>query len=315
MTHIAVLALGGNSLIKDKAHMTVPDQYAACVETSTHIVNLLKYGFKLVITHGNGPQVGFILRRSDLSRHELHPIPLDSCVADTQGAIGYNIQMALSNELKRAGMAGTVVSLVTQTVVDAHDPAFANPAKPVGAFMSKAVALQRSREGGWSVMEDAGRGYRRVVPSPLPQEIVEIEAIRSLLGQNVIVVAVGGGGIPVVKDAQGYIKGVEAVIDKDLASSLLARDLQADLFMISTAVPQVYLNYNKPEQISVDKMTVEAAEQYMEEGQFSRGSMLPKIRACVDFVKATGHSAIITNPENIEQALAGKSGTMLCCGY
>ena len=315
MSQIAVLALGGNSLIKDKTHMTVPDQYAACVETSVHIVRLLKRGFKLVITHGNGPQVGFILRRSDLSQHELHPIPLDSCVADTQGAIGYNIQMALRNELKRAGMPGTVVSLVTQTVVDANDPAFANPSKPVGAFMSGPVALQRSREGGWSVMEDAGRGYRRVVPSPQPQEIVELEAIRSLLDQGIIVVAAGGGGVPVVKDEHGYVKGVEAVIDKDLASSLLARNLQANLFVISTAVPQVYLNFKKPGQIALDKMTVEAAEQYMEEGQFSPGSMLPKIKACVDFVRATGHSAIITNPENIERALDGKSGTMMCCGF
>jgi len=314
MTSIAVLALGGNSLIRDEAHMTVPDQYAACVETSVHIAHLLKRGFRLVITHGNGPQVGFILRRSDLSRHELHPIPLDSCVADTQGAIGYNIQMALSNELKRAGMPGTVVSVVTQTVVDATDPAFANPGKPVGAFMSKAVALQRSREGGWSMMEDAGRGYRRVVPSPQPQEIVELEAIRSLLSEGVIVVAAGGGGIPVVRDEDGSLRGVEAVIDKDLASSLLARNLHAELFMISTAVPQVYLNYKKPDEIALDKMTVEAADQYIEEGQFSRGSMLPKIKACVDFVRATGNRAIITSPENIERALDGASGTLMCCG-
>lgn len=313
MTQLAVLALGGNSLIKDKSHKSVPDQYMACVETCKRIVSLLEHGFNLVITHGNGPQVGFILRRSDLSQHELHPIPLDSCVADTQGAIGYNIQMALSNELRRAGMCRTIVSLVTQTVVDANDTAFENPTKPIGSFMSEAVALQRSREGGWKVMNDAGRGFRRVVPSPEPREIVEFDAIKALLDRGMIVIAAGGGGIPVIRDKQGNLKGIEAVIDKDLASSLLARQLKADIFMISTTVPKVYLNYKKPDQIPIDRMTVEAAEQCIEEGQFSRGSMLPKIRACIQFTKATGHRAIITNPENIARALKGKSGTMLCC--
>jgi carbamate kinase len=315
MTQLAVLALGGNSLIKDKSHMTVQDQYAACVETSKHIVSLLLHGYNPVITHGNGPQVGFILRRSDLSQHELHPIPLDSCVADTQGAIGYNIQMALSNELRKAGIKRTVVSLITQTVVDANDPAFENPTKPIGSFMSEAVALQRSREGGWKVMDDAGSGFRRVVPSPEPREIVELDAIKSLVDRGVIVTAVGGGGIPVIRDEQGNIKGVEAVIDKDLASSLLARQLKADIFLISTTVPKVYLNYKKADQIAIDRMTVEAAEQCIEEGQFSRGSMLPKMRACIEFAQATGHRAIITNPENIDRALKGKSGTVICCSY
>ena len=313
MTQLAVLALGGNSLIKDKFHKSVPDQYMACVETCKRVVSLLAHGHNLVITHGNGPQVGFILRRSDLSQHELHPIPLDSCVADTQGAIGYNIQMALSNELRRAGMCRTIVSLVTQTVVDANDTAFENPTKPIGSFMSEAVALQRSREGGWKVMNDAGRGFRRVVPSPEPREIVEFDAIKALLDRGMIVIAAGGGGIPVIRDKQGNLKGIEAVIDKDLASSLLARQLKADMFMILTTVPQVYLNYKKPDQIPIDRMTVEAAEQYIEEGQFSSGSMLPKIRACIQFIKATGHRAIITNPENIDRALKGESGTMLCC--
>ena len=207
-----------------------------------------------------------------------------------------------------------MVSLVTQTVVDAGDPAFRSPSKPIGSFMTPSVALQRSRESGWQIMEDAGRGYRRVVPSPEPREIVELEAIRSLLDDGVIVVAVGGGGIPVVRNDQGELTGVEAVIDKDLASGLLAKRLRADLFIISTTVPKVYLNYRKPEEIAVDKMTVEAAEHYIEEGQFARGSMLPKIRACVDFVKMTGHQAIITNPEHIALSLQGKSGTMICCG-
>ncbi len=312
MPQLAVVALGGNSLIKDETHLTVPDQYAACVETCRRIVGLLERDYDLVITHGNGPQVGFILRRSDLSQHELHPVPLDSCVADTQGAIGYNIQMALHNELHRLGIERTVVSLVTQTVVRADDPAFQSPSKPIGAFMTRAVALQRQRESGWQVMEDAGRGYRRIVPSPEPYEIVELAAVKSLLAQRIIVVAVGGGGIPVIRDANGDLEGVEAVIDKDLASSLLARNLNADLFIISTAVPKVCLNYNKPNEIALDRMTVAAAEQYMVHGHFARGSMLPKIKACIDFVQATGSRAIITNPENITLALEGKSGTTIC---
>ncbi len=311
MAQLVVVALGGNSLIKDAKHITVPDQYAACVETCRHLVGLLERDYDLVITHGNGPQVGFILRRSDLSQHELHPVPLDSCVADTQGAIGYNIQMALHNELRRLGIKRTVVSLVTQTVVRADDPAFQNPSKPIGSFMTAAVALQRQRESGWQVMEDAGRGYRRVVPSPEPYEIVELAAIRCLLAGRVITVAVGGGGIPVIRDENGDLKGVEAVIDKDLASSLLARNLGADLFIISTAVPKVCLNYGKPNEIPLDRMTVQAAEQYMVHGHFARGSMLPKIKACVEFVRATGNRAIVTSPENIIAALEGKSGTTI----
>jgi carbamate kinase len=232
-------------------------------------------------------------------------------VADTQGAIGYNIQMALHNVLREVGLDRTVVSLVTQTVVRADDPAFRKPSKPIGSFMTAAVALQRQREIGWNVMEDAGRGYRRIVPSPEPQEVVELAAIRSLLDRRVIVVAVGGGGIPVIREADGSLKGVEAVIDKDLASSLLARNLRADLFIISTAVPKVCLNYNKPNEIALDRMTVEAAEQYLVHGHFARGSMMPKVKACIDFVQATGNTAIITNPEHIALALDGKSGTTI----
>jgi carbamate kinase len=314
MSRLIVLALGGNSLIKDKAHTTVGDQYQACVETCQHIVALVERNYRLVITHGNGPQVGFILRRSDLSQHELHPVPMDSCVADTQGAIGYQIQMGLSNVLRRAGIERPVISLVTQTVVDASDPAFDNPSKPIGSFMTPPVALRRSRENGWQVVEDAGRGYRRVVPSPVPLEIVELAAVKSLADDGVIVVAAGGGGVPVVRDEHGDLRGVEAVIDKDLASSLLARQIEADLFVISTTVPKVYLNYRTPEQMAVDTMTVQAAEGYIAEGQFARGSMMPKIVACIGFVRATGHQAIVTNAENIAHALDGLSGTVICCG-
>jgi len=310
MTQLAVLALGGNSLIRDASHLTVPDQYATCVETCQHIVGLLKHDYSFVITHGNGPQVGFILRRSELSRRELHAVPLDSCVADTQGAIGYNLQMALQNAMSEAGMRRDVVSLVTQVVVDADDPAFQNPTKPIGSFMTEAEAQARRAEG-WNVVEDAGRGYRRVVPSPRPREIIEFDAIKALLDQGTIVVAVGGGGIPVLRDKRGQLKGVEAVIDKDLASSLLARQLNADLFIISTTIDQVSLNYGKPDERPIDRMTLAEAEQYIREGHFAPGSMLPKIRAIVEFVRASGHRAVITNPEHLAAALAGHAGTLL----
>ena len=310
MTQLAVLALGGNSLIRDASHLTVPDQYATCVETCQHIVGLLKHDYSFVITHGNGPQVGFILRRSELSRRELHAVPLDSCVADTQGAIGYNLQMALQNAMSEAGMRRDVVSLVTQVVVDADDPAFQNPTKPIGSFMTEAEAQARRAEG-WNVVEDAGRGYRRVVPSPRPREIIEFDAIKALLDQGTIVVAVGGGGIPVLRDKRGQLKGVEAVIDKDLASSLLARQLNADLFIISTTIDQVSLNYGKPDERPIDRMTLAEAEQYIKEGHFAPGSMLPKIRAIVEFVRASGHRAVITNPEHLAAALAGHAGTLL----
>ena len=293
---LVVLALGGNSLIRDRSHMTVQDQYRTVVDTCRHVVGLLKYHVNLVITHGNGPQVGFILRRSDLSRHELHTVPLDSCVADTQGAMGYNIQMALHNELSRAGIKRSVASVVTQVVVDANDPAFARPSKPIGSFLSEAEAIQRKQAEGWEVMEDAGRGWRRLVPSPQPREIVEMGAIKALLERRMVVVAAGGGGIPVVRDQEGMLAGVEAVIDKDLASSLLARCLKADLLVISTGVARVSLNYGKPNETPLERMTVAEAEQYIQEGHFAPGSMLPKIQACIEFVRAAGGRALDHQP-------------------
>lgn len=310
MVQTVVLALGGNALIRDRAHATVQDQYQTCVVTARHARCLLM-DRRLVITHGNGPQVGFILRRSELSRHELHPVPLDSCVADTQGAIGYNLQMALGNELRRSGVSRAVVSVVTQTVVDPSDPAFQNPTKPIGSFMTRELALQRHEEDGWTVIEDAGRGYRRVVPSPVPLEIVELDAIVSLLETGAVVIAVGGGGVPVVRDRQGMLAGVEAVIDKDLGSSLLARSLGADLFIIATEVERVCLNYGKPNESPIDRMTVEQAERYAREGHFAPGSMLPKIKASLEFVAATGNPALITNPENVQRALDGETGTRI----
>jgi len=308
---LAVVAIGGNSLIKDKNHITVPDQYQAAKETCAHIVEMIVQGWDVAIGHGNGPQVGFILRRSEIAARVagMHEVPLDSCGADTQGAIGYHLQQNLHNEFKRRGMKKAAATVVTQVLVDNNDPAFQNPTKPIGGFMEEDEARERARKEGWTVVEDAGRGWRRVVPSPLPQEIVELDAVRELLDAGIVTITVGGGGIPVVRNEDGSLRGVAAVIDKDYASSLLARSIGADLFLISTAVEQVYLNFGKPDQKAIDVMTVAEAKKYMEEGQFAKGSMLPKIQAIIWFLEAGGKEAIITSPENIARALAGKTGT------
>lgn len=306
---VAVVAIGGNSLIKDKDHQTVPDQYAAAAETCHHIAGMIQQGWDVVITHGNGPQVGFILRRSELSRHELHEVPLDSCGADTQGAIGYMLQKALYNEFRRRGMEKCAATVVTQVLVDRNDPAFRNPTKPIGSFMTKEEALRRKEEEGWDVVEDAGRGWRRVVASPLPKRVIEAEAVMKLLEAGIVVITVGGGGIPVIEDEHGNLRGCAAVIDKDYASSLLARSIGADLFLISTAVEKVALNFGKPNQKWLDHMTLEEAKKYLAEGHFAPGSMGPKIQAIIWFLEAGGKKAIITNPENIERALLGETGT------
>ncbi len=307
---VAVVAVGGNALIVDKNKKTIPDQFDAVRQTMKHIADMIETGWDVVITHGNGPQVGFILRRSELSIHELHPVPLDYCGADTQGAIGYMMQKALHNEFKRRGMGKEAVTVVTQVRVDADDPAFQKPTKPVGSFLDEATARERMAQGH-AFIEDAGRGWRRVVPSPIPQDIVEVNAIKTLLGKGFSVVAVGGGGIPVVEKENGSLRGVEAVIDKDFASGLLAKLIDADLLLISTAVEKVAINFNKPDQRWLDEMTVAEAEQYMEEGHFAPGSMLPKVKAIVKFLKEGGKKALITDPENIGRALKGETGTWI----
>jgi carbamate kinase len=308
---LAVVAVGGNSLIKDKAHQTIPDQYAAGAESMKHIAGMIAAGWDVVITHGNGPQVGFILRRAELALDELHPVPLDYCGADTQGAIGYMFQMALHNEFRRRGIHKTAATVVTQVLVDRDDPAFENPSKPIGSFMDEPTARQHRDQDRWSVVEDAGRGWRRVVASPIPKRIVEQAAIDSLIRAGFVVISTGGGGIPVVEDEKGELSGVEAVIDKDFAGSLLASSLKADLFLISTAVEKVALDYNKPSQRWLDRVSLAEARQYLAEGHFAKGSMGPKIEAIIKFLEQGGKQALITNPENIERALDGKTGTYL----
>jgi len=308
---VIVLAIGGNSLIKDNAHQTVPDQYETTEETCGAIVKLLEQGHRVVITHGNGPQVGFILRRTELAAHELHRVPLDSCGADTQGAIGYNLQMGLYNQMRGWAKRIPAATVVTQVVVDNADPAFLNPAKPIGSFMNEATAREHEQKDGWTVFEDAGRGFRRVVPSPKPQEILEIDIIKSMIAQGFVVIAVGGGGIPVAIEADGRLVGIEAVIDKDHASSLLARLIDADVLLISTAVEKAAKNFGKPNQAVIERMTVAEAKAAIEEKHFAAGSMLPKIQAMIAFVEATGGEAILTDPPNLMRAVAGETGTRI----
>ncbi len=315
MTKTAVIAIGGNSLIKDKKHKSVPDQYIATAETCKHIADMIQQGWNVVITSGNGPQVGFILRRSELAEHELHPVPLDYCGADTQGAIGYMIQRALYNEFQKRNMKRHVASLVTQVRVSKDDPAFENPAKPIGSFMDEKEAKKRAKEEGWQIKEDSGRGWRRVVPSPIPKEIVELPGIKALLNDDIVVYAVGGGGIPVVSNEAGDLDGIAAVIDNDRASALLATNLKAGVLLISTAVEQVYLNFGKEDEEPIEKMDHMQAQRYIEEGHFTPGSMLPKIEACVQFIKDGGEMAIITDPPNIIRALNGETGTRIVRGF
>lgn len=309
MGKVAVVAVGGNSLIKDAKHQSVEDQYNAVCETSSHIADMIELGYDVVITHGNGPQVGFILLRSDKAIDILHPVPLDSCGADTQGAIGYQFQMALTNEFKKRGINKKSATVVTQVVVNKNDPSFKNPSKPIGSFYSKEVAMERKQKEGWDITEDAGRGWRRVVASPIPEEIIEQDAIETLIKAGFVVIGVGGGGIPVIRDEKGNLKGTAAVIDKDHASALLASNIKADIFLISTAVEKACLNYGKPDEKTIDNATLEDIKRYIQEGHFKPGSMLPKMKAVVSFLEKGGEKAIITCPEKIKDAILGKTGT------
>jgi carbamate kinase len=312
MKRTAVVAFGGNALVTDAEHDSIPDQYETVCRTVSHLVDLVERGFRLVVSHGNGPQVGFILRRSELSQAEVDPIPVDYAVADTQGAIGYMFVKALTNELVRRGLARPVIALVTQSVVDPADAAFKHPTKPVGSFMDEATARARQKAFGWTIMEDAGRGFRRTLPSPRPQRIVESDTIRTLLDNGAVVVAAGGGGIPVAIRPDGTLVGVEAVVDKDLASGLLAHELGADLLLIPTGVSRVAIGFGTPEQKWLDTLTVEQARAYIAAGEFGAGSMEPKIAAVADFVASSpGAIGAIGRPEEMSAIVDGRSGTRI----
>jgi len=310
---VAVVAVGGNSLILDPKKVTVEDQYLAAAETSKHIADMIEAGWDVAIGHGNGPQVGFILRRSEIAaKYEgMHEVPLDVCGADSQGAIGYALQQTLQNELIQRGIKKSVATVVTQVKVDKNDKAFEHPTKPIGGFMEEEEAKRREKEQGWNVVEDSGRGWRRVVASPIPQEVVEIDAVKELLDAGTCVITVGGGGIPVIDNGKGGCVGVAAVIDKDFASSLLSQEINADLFVISTAVEKIAINYGKPDQKWIDKMTVAEAKKYIEEGHFAKGSMLPKVQAIIWYLENGGKQALVTDPPHIGAALRGETGTWI----
>jgi len=307
--NLAVVAVGGNALIRDKDHLSIADQFVEASRTARHIVDMVEAGWNVVVTHGNGPQMGFVLRRSELSIHEVAPVPMDYAGADLQGAIGYMFVKAFRNEFRRRGLDRQPAAVVTEVLVDLGDPAFANPTKPIGSHLDEARAKELAAQQGWVVKDDAGRGWRRVVASPRPRRIVDLDAIRSLVESGYLVVACGGGGVPVVEDAEGALCGVEAVIDKDLASSLLALTLDADLFLVATAVERVAIDFNRPTQRWLDRVTLSEAQRYLADNQFDKGSMGPKVEAMIEYLEAGGKTGMITNTENIGLALKGKTGT------
>jgi carbamate kinase len=308
---LAVVAIGGNALVRDHAHEAIPDQYEAAVLTVQGVTDMIEAGWNVIVTHGNGPQMGFILRRSELSIHEVAPVPMDYAGADLQGALGYMFVRAFRNEFRKRGIAREPVAVVTETLVDAGDPAFRDPTKPIGSHMDETTARKLAAAQGWTVKEDAGRGWRRVVPSPRPRKIIDYEAIDHLARAGFVVIACGGGGIPVIEEADGMLRGVEAVIDKDLASSLLARSIGADLFVLATGVERVAIKFNTPQQRWLDRMTLKEARSYYDADEFDRGSMGPKIKALIEFLDGGGGRGLITAPASLCRALAGETGTVV----
>jgi carbamate kinase len=308
VTKTALVAVGGNSLIRAGEKGTIVEQLANTRRTARAIVRLIGDGFRLVVTHGNGPQVGAALLRSERASDQVYPQSLDVCDAATQGEIGYLLQQSLFNELRAAGLERPVVTVLSQVVVSKHDPALKHPTKPIGPFYSKADAEERQRQLGWDIVEDAARGYRRVVPSPEPVEIVEEGTIRLLLERDVLVIALGGGGIPVIRE-DGELRGIEAVIDKDRASALLATRLPVDYFIISSDADRVYRDYRKPTERGLDVVDVSEIERDYEAGQFPPGSMGPKIESALRFLKNGGREVIITSYEHLAEAVHGRAGT------
>ena len=308
-----LIAIGGNSLIRAGEKGTVTEELANARRTAAAVLGLIRKGHRIIMTHGNGPQVGAQLLRSERTSDQVPGQTLDVCGAASQGEIGYLLAQALRKELAAAGLPVPVVSVVTQTVVSPSDPAMQNPTKPIGPFYSRAVAEEKKRLLGWTIVEDAARGYRRVVPSPEPVEIVELEVIRNLVQAGVLVIACGGGGIPVLR-ANGGFQGVEAVIDKDRASALLASELGVDIFAISTDTDHVYLDYKKPTQRPLTCVTVEELERYQGEGHFPPGNMGPKIESALRFLHHGGKEVIITSYEHLCDAVAGNAGTRIVVG-
>jgi carbamate kinase len=306
----AVVAIGGNSLVRAGERGTLEEQRRNLQATCEGIAAVMASGYRVVITHGNGPQVGDALLRCELAASQVQPLPLDVCVAETQGSIGYLMQQALQETLERRGLRRPVVTVVTQVLVSRRDPAFRHPAKPVGRFYTRAEAEQRHATLRWHMREDALRGYRRLVPSPEPKAIIELPAIAGALSSGALVIACGGGGIPVVFRGDRLV-GIDAVIDKDRVSSLLAWELEAELFLISTSVDQVALNYGTPDERALESLSAEDARRSLREGQFPPGSMGPKIEAALSYLERGGRLVLITSPEKIPEALQGLAGTRI----
>ena len=306
---IIVVALGGNAISRKGEKGDIPDQIRNSQKTAEQVVDLVEAGHKVVTTHGNGPQVGNVLRRVEASRDFLYPLPLDICGAHTQGGMGYVFQREITNAFVKRGIYKSAFTIITQVLVDKDDPALQNPTKPIGPFFTK-EKIAPMIEQGWSVTEDAGRGYRRVVPSPKPKAIVEERAIVQAIEFGDIVVCCGGGGIPVIEN-DGGLHGVEGVIDKDYGTSLLARKINADLMVITTGVEKVAIHFNKPDEKHLDRMNVDEARKYHEDGEFPAGSMGPKILSAIEFVEETGNEVIITSPEKMIDAINGKTGTRI----
>ncbi len=304
-----LVALGGNAILQREGKGTAEEQFANVRRACRHLVGIIHQGHKLTITHGNGPQVGDILLKDELAKGTLPQMPLDVCGAESQGMIGYMIQQSLRNELRRAGLDSQVATVLTETVVDGSDPAFKAPTKPIGPFYSASDAARLKDEKGWRLIDDSGRGFRRIVPSPIPLSIVQGPMIRELMDLGVVVIAAGGGGIPVTSGAEA--RGLEAVIDKDLGAAILAKMVDAEVLLILTDVERVFLDYAKPSQRPIDKMTVEECKRYLAQGQFPAGSMGPKIESAVSFLESGGERVIITSLESAEEALAGRAGTTI----
>ena len=308
-TKKAVIAVGGNSLVVDEFHQAIPDQYEAAVNTVKRIVDMIEAGWNIIVTHGSGPQVGYIMRRSELAIEEVAPVPMDYADADIQGAVGYMFQRAFYNEFMKRGLNRNAVTVVTQVLVAHDDPTFRNPAKPIGSQLDETTAKKRADTLGWTVKEDAGRGWRRVVASPAPRKILELEQIKLLADHGFVVIACGGGGIPVIENEKNYLVGIEAVIDKDLTSSLLAVTLKADVFIITTSVDRVAINFNTPEEEWLDSISLDRARELHETNRFDPGSMGPKILAMIKYLESGGAKGIITSPDNLTRALENQSGT------
>jgi carbamate kinase len=305
----ALIAVGGNSLIRAGERGTLDEQLANAHATARSIVQMIGRGWDVVITHGNGPQAGAALLRSERAAGEVYTHTLDMCVATTQSEIGYLLERAMDYELARFGIQKLVTTVPTMVEVDENDPAYENPSKPIGPFYTKDVAEQKQRELGWDIVEDASRGYRRVVPSPLPKDVLQLDVIKKVIDMGMVTIALGGGGIPVIRHEDGKIIGSEAVIDKDRSSALLAKELDVDLFIISTDADQVYINFKKKNQRGLPNVTADELQKYADEGQFPPGSMGPKVESVVRYIRGGGEKAIITSYEYLMQALDGEAGT------